>query len=75
VIAPPVRRFDRATLVLCAAGLACVVASLSVSPDANGMLGATLAALMLAIAAVDARKFIIPDPLVLAALALGLLRA
>lgn len=38
------------------------------------MVGATLAALMLAIA-VDGRKFIIPDPLVVAAFALGLLCA
>jgi leader peptidase (prepilin peptidase) / N-methyltransferase len=50
-------------------------ASMAVAPNSNGLFGAALAALMLAIAAVDARKYIIPNELVAAAFALGLLRA
>jgi len=57
-----------------AAGAAAVL-SLAVSPDLNGALGAGLAALMLAIAVIDARSFIIPDELTAAALALGFLNA
>jgi leader peptidase (prepilin peptidase) / N-methyltransferase len=49
-----------------------VVASVVVVPDSRGAWGAGLAVLMVAIAAVDARRFIIPDELTAAALALGL---
>ncbi len=49
-----------------------VVASVVLVPDARGAWGAGLAVLMVAIAAVDARRFIIPDELTVAALALGL---
>jgi leader peptidase (prepilin peptidase)/N-methyltransferase len=41
----------------------------------DGMFGALLAAIMMAIALVDARRYIIPNELSLAALALALLRA
>jgi leader peptidase (prepilin peptidase) / N-methyltransferase len=49
-----------------------VVASVVLVPDSRGAWGAGLAVLMVAIAAVDARRFIIPDELTAAALALGL---
>ena len=49
-----------------------LVASIVMVPDSRGAWGAGLAVLMVAIAAVDARRFIIPDELTAAALALGL---
>ncbi|WP_312017877.1 prepilin peptidase [Bradyrhizobium japonicum] len=45
------------------------------APGAEGLYGAYLAALMLAIAANDARHFLIPNELTAAAFALALLRA
>jgi leader peptidase (prepilin peptidase)/N-methyltransferase len=48
------------------------IASVILVPDWRGICGAGLAVLMVAIAAVDARRFIIPDELTAAALALGL---
>jgi leader peptidase (prepilin peptidase) / N-methyltransferase len=60
----------------CAVGaIGAVVASILVAPGVPGFLGAGLAILMIAIAISDARQFIIPDPLALAALCLGLLQA
>jgi leader peptidase (prepilin peptidase)/N-methyltransferase len=53
----------------CGAG---VVGSVVAAPWLPGLLGGALAVVMLAIAAIDARYFIIPDKLVLASLALGL---
>src|SRR5262245_36786560 len=55
--------------------LGVVVVSFAVAPGAQGAFGAGLGLIMLAIAAVDARRFIIPNELVAAALALGLLQA
>jgi leader peptidase (prepilin peptidase)/N-methyltransferase len=55
--------------------IACVLASLLVAPGAEGLNGAFLAALMLAIAASDAERYIIPNELTAAAMALALLRA
>lgn len=52
-----------------------LAASLIALPDARGAAGAGLALLMIAIAAIDARRFIIPDELTVAALALGLVAA
>jgi leader peptidase (prepilin peptidase) / N-methyltransferase len=49
-----------------------ILASVVLVPDSRGAWGAGLAVLMVAIAAVDARRFIIPDELTAAALALGL---
>jgi leader peptidase (prepilin peptidase) / N-methyltransferase len=49
-----------------------IVTSLVLVPDSRGAWGAGLAVLMVAIAAVDARRFIIPDELTAAALMLGL---
>jgi leader peptidase (prepilin peptidase)/N-methyltransferase len=63
-------------LFLCGALLAAAVAaSLVAAPGPDGMLGAILAALMLAIAVIDARRYIIPNQLTGAAVALALLRA
>lgn len=55
--------------------IASTVASLLVAHGAKGVLGAMLAALMIAIAVTDARRWIIPDELSAAACVLGLLHA
>jgi leader peptidase (prepilin peptidase)/N-methyltransferase len=55
--------------------LVSVIASLVTAPGAEGLFGAFLAALMLAIAANDARHYLIPNELTATALALALLRA
>ena len=52
-----------------------VVVSVVLVPDWGGVWGGGLAVLMVAIAVVDARRFIIPDELTGAALALGLVYA
>lgn len=53
----------------------CIASSLLVVPGLDGLFGAFLAVLMIAIALVDARYFLIPNELTAAAAALGLLRA
>ena len=58
-----------------AIALACAAASIAMAGGLRGALGAGLALLMLAIAVVDARRFIIPNELTLAALALALVQA
>jgi leader peptidase (prepilin peptidase)/N-methyltransferase len=58
-----------------ASGRAAVALSVLAAPGLHGAFGGGLAFIMLAIAISDARTFIIPDALVLAALALGLLDA
>ncbi|KJC50756.1 A24 family peptidase [Bradyrhizobium sp. LTSP857] len=65
----------RAPLVLSLALLVGVFASLVTAPGAEGLYGAFLATLMLAIAAKDARHYLIPNELTGAAFALALLRA
>ena len=55
--------------------LAAVAASLAVAPGPDGVTGAFLGALMLAIAASDFRRYIIPNELTGAALGLALVRA
>jgi leader peptidase (prepilin peptidase)/N-methyltransferase len=55
--------------------LAMVAASLIAVPGPDGLLGALLGALMLAIAVTDAERFIIPNELTAAAASLALLRA
>ena len=55
--------------------LAMVAASLLAAPGLEGLLGAFLAALMLAISVVDSGRYIIPNELTGAALALALVRA
>lgn len=58
-----------------AAAVCAFIASLAVAPGPSGLLGGALAAVMLAIAATDARQFRIPDVLVVAALVLGVAEA
>jgi leader peptidase (prepilin peptidase) / N-methyltransferase len=58
-----------------AAGLLAIAVSLVAVPDRGGLLGAGLAVVMIAIARIDARDLIIPNMLVVAALALGLCNA
>lgn len=58
-----------------AVALGAAAASLLAAPGLPGLFGAMLACIMIGIAAVDARHFIIPDVLVLAALVLGLAAA
>lgn len=55
--------------------LAAVAVSLAAAPGPDGLAGAFLAALMLAIAASDLGRYIIPNELTAAAAALALLRA
>lgn len=66
---------SRAVLGLAATALCSVIISLWAAPGLRGVLGGGLAVFMLAIAANDARFFLIPDRLVLASLILGLLAA
>ena len=67
------RTLDEFTILLIAA--ASIAASLIVRPSALGVVGGGLAILMIAIAVIDARRFIIPNELTFAALALGFLNA
>jgi leader peptidase (prepilin peptidase) / N-methyltransferase len=62
-------------IFLTVALLAMVAASLMAAPGPEGLLGALLAALMLAIAVVDSDRYIIPNELTGAALALAMVRA
>ena len=62
-------------VVLSFALLAAVVCSLAAGPGPDGLLGGFLAALMLAIAIIDSRRYIIPNELTGAAMALALFRA
>jgi leader peptidase (prepilin peptidase) / N-methyltransferase len=63
----------RRALLWLVASSAPVAISILLVPDMRGVFGAGLALLMLAIAVADARAFIIPDELTLAALILGVL--
>jgi leader peptidase (prepilin peptidase)/N-methyltransferase len=65
----------RRQIMLSVVLLAVVGGSLLAAPGPEGLFGALLGALMLAIAAVDADRYIIPNELTGAALALALLRA
>jgi leader peptidase (prepilin peptidase) / N-methyltransferase len=58
-----------------AVGLGIVLASLSIAPGLPGLMGAALGLLMLAVAIIDMRLFIIPDALTIAALLLALVDA
>jgi leader peptidase (prepilin peptidase) / N-methyltransferase len=58
-----------------AACVAAVAVSIAMVPGRSGWLGAGLALVMLAIAAIDARRFIIPDSLNALGLALGMVHA
>src|ERR1700674_2082187 len=61
--------------VFVAAAALAVVASVWAAPGARGMLGAGLALIMTAIAAVDLRRYVIPDEFILAGIVLALLQA
>jgi leader peptidase (prepilin peptidase) / N-methyltransferase len=73
------QRLTRADIgALAALGLvavAAVIVSVIAAPGLAGILGAALALDVVAIAAIDARRFIIPDELTLAALVLGIANA
>jgi leader peptidase (prepilin peptidase)/N-methyltransferase len=73
---PEVEKYGAASLIACAS-LACAMAaaSLAAAPGGAGLFGAALAVLMIAIAVVDAHRFIIPDRVSLAAFLLGLAEA
>ncbi|WP_249149963.1 A24 family peptidase [Bradyrhizobium liaoningense] len=62
-------------LIFSLAMLVVVFASLMIAPGADGLLGAYLAALMLAIACNDARHYLIPNELTAAAFGLALMRS
>lgn len=57
------------------AACAMTILSLAAAPGRSGLFGGALALLMVAIAAIDARRFIIPDQLTIAAFLLGLANA
>jgi leader peptidase (prepilin peptidase)/N-methyltransferase len=61
--------------IVCVVAVAAVAASLWAAPGFRGALGAALALVMLAIAVIDSRHFIIPDALSATALGLALLNA
>jgi leader peptidase (prepilin peptidase)/N-methyltransferase len=65
----------RSQLATSLALLAASLASLVAAPSIAGLFGGLLAALMIAIAAIDARHYLIPDPLTATAALLGMLRA
>lgn len=63
-------QFDDVSPVI-AIGAALALISMAVAHGTAGLLGAGLALVMLAIAVIDARRFLIPDPLNASGLALG----
>ena len=66
----------QAPLVLAAvAAITAAGASIAVAPDMRGLIGAVLAFTMIAIAVIDARRFIIPDELTGAALLIAAFQA
>jgi leader peptidase (prepilin peptidase) / N-methyltransferase len=65
----------RASAVIIAVAVAAAATSIAVAPDARGIVAAGLAFIMVTVAIVDARQFIIPDELTAAAFALGLVHA
>ncbi|MCI0467447.1 MAG: A24 family peptidase [Beijerinckiaceae bacterium] len=71
----PVPREPLAYAAMAAIACAVAAASLIAAPGLPGFFGAALGLLMLAIAVIDARSFIIPNWLTAAALALGLANA
>jgi leader peptidase (prepilin peptidase)/N-methyltransferase len=70
--APARSRVFQVAIPTIVVGAAAAAASIVAVPGSAGWFGAGLALTMLAIAAVDARRFIIPDPLNAAGLVLGL---
>jgi len=70
-----VRRARIARAAFGGATLAAAIASIAISPDVRGLLGAALALVMGAIALYDARHFVIPNALNAAAFVLALAHA
>jgi leader peptidase (prepilin peptidase)/N-methyltransferase len=66
---------NRATAAVALIALAAAIASIVMVPGLRGWLGAALAVIAFAIAAIDARRFIIPDALSAAGFVLALLHA
>src|SRR5262249_26819062 len=66
---------QRTTLLYALLASASIAGSLISAPGLTGFLGAGLGVIMLAIAVIDARRFIIPNALPAAAFGLGLLHA
>jgi leader peptidase (prepilin peptidase)/N-methyltransferase len=64
-----------ATAAIALTALAAALASVAAAPDLRGLMGGALALLMLAVAAIDARRFVIPNELCAAALGLALAHA
>lgn len=75
VIPAPIRPAISSYWAIGLVAAAAVVASIAAAPGARGVLGAGLALLMLAIAVVDARQFIVPNELNAAGFALALVYA
>lgn len=69
------RRSDFVWVAVGAIATAMVAMSIFVEPGLGGALGAALGLVMLAIAIIDGRSYLIPDSLTAAAFALALLRA
>jgi leader peptidase (prepilin peptidase)/N-methyltransferase len=65
----------RELLALAALALACALVSIWIAPDLPGWFGAGLAVTVIAIAAIDARYFVIPNELNAVAFALGVWHA
>src|SRR2546425_11440409 len=65
----------RTTAVIGIVAVVAVAASIAVAPGLQGVLGAGLALLMLAVSLVDARPFIIPNEVTAAAPRLGFVHA
>jgi leader peptidase (prepilin peptidase) / N-methyltransferase len=73
--AKPVRQAPITYAAVAALGCSIAIASLVAAPGRSGLFGGALGLLMLAIAIADARSFIIPDKLTIAAFLLALTNA
>jgi len=74
-MAKPVRQAPITYALLAALACSIALASFVAAPGASGLFGGALGVLMLAIAVADARAFIIPDKLTVAAFLLALTKA
>ena len=74
-ITKPVRRAPIEYAAFAALACSIAIASLVAAPGTSGLFGGALGVLMLAIAVADARAFIIPDKLTIAAFLLALTNA
>jgi leader peptidase (prepilin peptidase)/N-methyltransferase len=67
-----VQRSVQTNIYVILSALGAVAISLTVAPGLNGAVGAALAVVMISIAVADARAYIIPDPLIVAGIALAM---